>query len=292
MKNLSVALLVAVAAVFAPMGDAKAQVANVDAAVAMDFAQSFNHLRSSQGFGSMLYDTEMSRVALSWLDGHAVKIVKGQHVPESDDVCARLQGVQTCGIMLTGGPQINSGDALFSSWRSSLSHSDSKDFARFGLAAKQVSGQWLYLLVMTSQKFATSLDRDLFLNNMVAFRKGELGGVQNLKYDDCLDRMAKYWATYHGEHQIVNEHEANGSSPKTRADRFGCAYKSLAENIDRLVSPDAARTLLRMQNSPPHRANLLLSGANRIGLACMEAPIRRKPMTAKTICVLVVARFR
>jgi uncharacterized protein YkwD len=120
-----------------------------------------------------------------------------------------------------------------------------------------------YLDIATGAK----LDADAAASMISGYRKNN--GLSDVALDPDLTRMAQAQAEAMAkrdklEHNIrtpfVARLKASGYSAKHAAENIGAGYHTLAEAFS------------GWRDSPPHRANMLLPGATRIGIAAVPAP--------------------
>jgi uncharacterized protein YkwD len=111
------------------------------------------------------------------------------------------------------------------------------------------------------------LDADAAASMISGYRKNN--GLSDVALDADLTRMAQAQAEAIAkrdklEHNIrtpfVVRLKASGYSAKRAAENIGAGYHTLAEAFS------------GWRDSPPHRANMLLPGATRIGIAAVPAP--------------------
>ena len=111
------------------------------------------------------------------------------------------------------------------------------------------------------------LDTEAAASMISGYRKNN--GLAEVTLDPDLTRMAQAQAEVMAkrdklEHNIktpfVARLKASGYSAKTAAENIGAGYHTLAEAFS------------GWRDSPPHRANMLLPGATRIGIAAVPAP--------------------
>jgi len=111
------------------------------------------------------------------------------------------------------------------------------------------------------------LDGEAAASMISGYRKNN--GLSDVTLDPDLTRMAQAQAEVMAkrdklEHNIktpfVARLKASGYSAKTAAENIGAGYHTLAEAFS------------GWRDSPPHRANMLLPGATRIGIAAVPAP--------------------
>jgi uncharacterized protein YkwD len=111
------------------------------------------------------------------------------------------------------------------------------------------------------------LDGEAAASMISGYRKNN--GLSDVTLDPDLTRMAQAQAEVMAkrdklEHNIktpfVSRLKASGYSAKSAAENIGAGYHTLAEAFS------------GWRDSPPHRANMLLPGATRIGIAAVPAP--------------------
>jgi uncharacterized protein YkwD len=111
------------------------------------------------------------------------------------------------------------------------------------------------------------LDADAAASMISGYRRNN--GLSEVVLDSDLTRMAQAQAEAMArrdklEHNIrtpfVARLKASGYSAKQAAENIGAGYHTLAEAFS------------GWRDSPPHRANMLLPGATRIGIAAVPAP--------------------
>ena len=111
------------------------------------------------------------------------------------------------------------------------------------------------------------LDGEAAASMISGYRKNN--GLAEVTLDADLTRMAQAQAELMAkrdklEHNIktpfVARLKATGYNAKSAAENIGAGYHTLAEAFS------------GWRNSPPHRANMLLPGATRIGIAAVPAP--------------------
>ena len=120
-----------------------------------------------------------------------------------------------------------------------------------------------YLDIATGAK----LDADAAASMISGYRKNN--GLSDVALDPDLTRMAQAQAEAMAkrdklEHNIktpfVARLKASGYSAKQAAENIGAGYHTLAEAFS------------GWRDSPPHRANMLLKGATRMGIAAIYTP--------------------
>jgi uncharacterized protein YkwD len=111
------------------------------------------------------------------------------------------------------------------------------------------------------------LDAEAAASMISGYRKNN--GLTEVTLDPELSRMAQAQAEVMAkrdklEHNIktpfVARLKASGYNAKSAAENIGAGYHTLAEAFS------------GWRDSPPHRANMLLPGATRIGIAAVPAP--------------------
>jgi len=111
------------------------------------------------------------------------------------------------------------------------------------------------------------LDGEAAASMISGYRKNN--GLAEVTLDADLTRMAQAQAELMAkrdklEHNIktpvVARLKATGYNAKSAAENIGAGYHTLAEAFS------------GWRDSPPHRANMLLPGATRIGIAAVPAP--------------------
>jgi uncharacterized protein YkwD len=111
------------------------------------------------------------------------------------------------------------------------------------------------------------LDAEAAASMISGYRKNN--GLAEVTLDPDLTRMAQAQAEIMAkrdklEHNIktpfVARLKASGYGAKSAAENIGAGYHTLAEAFS------------GWRDSPPHRANMLLPGASRIGIAAVPAP--------------------
>jgi uncharacterized protein YkwD len=111
------------------------------------------------------------------------------------------------------------------------------------------------------------LDAEAAASMISGYRKNN--GLAEVTLDPDLSRMAQAQAEAMAkrdklEHNIktpfVTRLKASGYNAKAAAENIGAGYHTLAEAFS------------GWRDSPPHRANMLLPGVTRIGIAAVPAP--------------------
>jgi uncharacterized protein YkwD len=112
-----------------------------------------------------------------------------------------------------------------------------------------------------------ALDAEAAASMISGYRKNN--GLSEVALDPDLTRMAQAQAEAMAkrdklEHNIkkpfVARLKATGYNAKSAAENIGAGYHTLAEAFS------------GWRDSPPHRANMLLPGATRMGIAAVQAP--------------------
>jgi uncharacterized protein YkwD len=94
-------------------------------------------------------------------------------------------------------------------------------------------------------------------------------GLTPVALDPILTRLAQEQAGAMARHNKM-DHDVNGAF-RTRIDGSGFDAKVAAENISAGYYT-LAEAFSGWRDSPPHRANMLLGGATRMGIAAVYAP--------------------
>lgn len=92
-------------------------------------------------------------------------------------------------------------------------------------------------------------------------------GAPPVQYHDCPGQMAEYWAKK--PEAAANGHEANGDTPVTRAQQFGCKNPTM-ENVSWPNSFDATALFEQWKASQAHLVNMVRPNIKKIGLSCVS----------------------
>ena len=132
-------------------------------------------------------------------------------------------------------------------------------------AALLIASLVLFPGTIFPQRGGTSAEQMLFDS---ANRDRVAQGLLPLKWDSALARAAHDHAVRMAQLNSLS-HQLSGESDLTaRASRAGARFSTIAENV--AEGPSAANIHAQWMNSPPHRANLLDSELDSIGIAVAE----------------------
>jgi thioredoxin 1 len=91
--------------------------------------------------------------------------------------------------------------------------------------------------------------------------------VPPLSYGECAQKMAEYWAK--NPKAPAGGHEADGETPTTRMEEFGCA-SAVLENVSWPDSFDGAHIFQQWNAIPGDRVNMKSSRITEMGLHCVK----------------------
>src|SRR4051794_21765887 len=101
--------------------------------------------------------------------------------------------------------------------------------------------------------------------------------LQPVRTNDRLKRAAQYFADYLARHEQL-DHEADGSTPAERAEKYGYEYCMVLENIadefksEGFETDQLAQSLVRgWQGSQHHRENMLDADVTETGVAVAQS---------------------
>jgi uncharacterized protein YkwD len=122
-----------------------------------------------------------------------------------------------------------------------------------------------FLVVVAQAQPASSAERVLLQS---INRERRSAGLPALRWDDALASAARQHAGVMATHRSVAHSFPGEPSLPGRATQAGAHYSSLSENV--VEASDAAFAHIQFMNSPTHRANILDSDIDTVGVGVVE----------------------